>query len=71
MERNSYCQNILCKYVHKFSKERWKTLGKNQIKYCSIKLTSIVDDMLHNKKIILNLLIQVVYIAYLINKEGY
>jgi shikimate kinase len=46
--------------------------------YCSIKIVSIVDDTLHyiiykidDKKIVLDLFIQVVNIAYLINKEGY
>jgi len=46
--------------------------------YCSITITSIVDDTIHyiiykldDKKIILDLFIQIVNIAYLINKEGY
>ena len=46
--------------------------------YCSIKITSIIYDTLHyiiykinDKKIILDLFIQIVNIAYLINKEGY
>ena len=46
--------------------------------YCSVKITSIVDDVLHyiiykidDEKIVLDLFIQVVNIAYLINKEGY
>ena len=46
--------------------------------YCSIKLTSIVDEMLHNiiyklndKRIILDLFIQIIYIFYLIYKYGY
>lgn len=46
--------------------------------FCSIKITSIIDIMLHDiiynisdKNIIYNLFIQVVYLSYLINKEGY
>jgi len=80
-------ENKKCNYVHEFDDDKWKSIQKNQVKYykklfaspyCSIKLTSIVDDMLHNiiyklddKNVILDLFIQVVYISYLINKEGY
>jgi hypothetical protein len=82
-------ENKKCNYVHQLSEEKWNSLKKNleQEKYykelfaspyCSIKLTSIIDIMLHNiiykmddKKVILDLFIQVVNIAYLINKEGY
>jgi len=80
-------ENKKCDYKHNLSDERIKSLHKNQIRYydklsksmyCSIKIMSIVDDILHNiiyklndKKIILDLYIQVIYISYLINKEGY
>jgi hypothetical protein len=80
-------ENKKCKYIHKINEKRWKTMGKMRkdyykkllaSPYCSIKLTSIVDDILHNilysltdKKIILDLFIQVINIAYLTNKEGY
>jgi hypothetical protein len=82
-------KNKKCKYVHNLSEKKWNDLknDKQQYKYykdlyaspyCSIKITSIVDDTLHyiiykinDKKIILDLFIQVVNIAYLINKEGY
>lgn len=80
-------KNEKCNYTRDLTSEQWKTMSQaatNYYKelfsspYCSIKLTSIVDDMLHNiiyklsdKKIIMDLFIQVVHIAYLINKEGY
>lgn len=80
-------ENKKCNYVHKLDDIKWQTMSKDQTKYykklfkspyCSIKITSLVDDMLHNilykltnKKIILDLFIQVVNLAYLINKEGY
>ena len=80
-------ENKKCDYVHELSEDKWKSLTPKveeyyrelfSSPYCSIKLTSIVDNMLHNilykitdKKIILDLFIQVVNIAYLINKEGY
>jgi serine/threonine protein kinase len=51
---------------------------KIQNKYCSIRLMSVVDDIfqniiknISNKQIILELLIQIINIAYLLNKEGY
>lgn len=80
-------ENKKCKYVHSFREEIWNTMGEKQKKYyqrlfassyCSIKLTSIIDNMLHDviyditdKSIILALFIQVIYIVYLMNKEGY
>ena len=80
-------ENKKCDYVHTLTETQKKSLNEEAIKYynelneshyCSIKLTSTIDDILENiiyklsdKKIILDLLIQVVYIAYLINKEGY
>lgn len=80
-------ENKKCSYEHILDDNIWKSIHKKQLKYykklysspfCSIKLMSIVDDVLHNiiyklndKKVILDLFIQVVYIAYLINKEGY
>jgi len=80
-------ENKECGYVHELSPEKWSSLDPRTKAYyeeifaspwCSIKITNIVNDMLHNiiykitdKKIIYDLFIQVVYIVYLINKEGY
>jgi len=80
-------ENKKCNYVHHLSEEKWKSMNPEIKKYykdlfaspyCSIKITNIVDNMLHNiiykinnKKVILDLFIQVVNLAYLINKEGY
>ena len=82
-------ENKKCNYIHQLSEEKWKSIEQNKeiekyykelfaSPFCSIKLTSIVDDMLHNiiyklddMKVIQDLFIQVINIAYLINKEGY
>ena len=84
-------ENKKCNYVHKFDNDKkFKDLKHENIKtynffnnlykspYCSIKLLSIVDEILENilykiddKKIVLDLFIQVIYISYLMNKEGY
>ena len=82
-------ENKKCNYVHELSSDKWNSIKKNKemekyykelfaSQYCSIKLTSIVDDILHNilyklddKRVILDLFIQVVNITYLINREGY
>jgi hypothetical protein len=84
-------ENKKCNYVHKFDNDKkFKDLKHENIKtynffnnlykspFCSIKLFSIVDEILENilykiddKKIILDLFIQVIYISYLMNKEGY
>ena len=80
-------ENKKCNYVHHLSEEKWKSMNPEIKKYykdlfaspyCSIKITNIVDNMLHNiiykinnKKVILDLFIQVVNLAYIINKEGY
>ena len=82
-----YYENKKCSYVHILPPEKCDSMAANEKKYyeelfaspyCSIKLTSIVDEMLHNiiyklddKRIILDLFIQVVYICYLIHKYGY
>ena len=50
-------KNKKCNYVHELSEDRWSSMSKDMnkyykslftSKYCSIKLTSIVDDILHN-----------------------
>ena len=80
-------QNDKCDYVHELTPERWKLMSNNMYEYyqnlfkseyCSIKLTNVVDDVLFNiiydlsnKRIIYELLIQVVYIAYIIQLDGY
>lgn len=80
-------ENKKCNYKHEFSDHTWNLLQKNQLNYykklfkspyCSIKLISLVDDILHNiiyklddKNMILDLFIQVIYIIYLMDKEGY
>jgi len=80
-------KNKKCNYIHNLPNDILLNMPNNQKQYllklyaspyCSIKLTSLVDDILHNiiykltdKKMILDLFIQVVYIAYLINNEGY
>jgi len=80
-------ENKRCDYIHELEQNRWSSMNVKLKEYyeelfaspfCSIKITSIIDQMLHNiiykisdKKIIYDLFIQVVYISYLINKEGY
>lgn len=80
-------ENKECGYIHQLDPNRWKTMDSTTKKYyeelfaspfCSIKITSIIDGMLHNiiynitdKNILYDLFIQVINIAYLINKEGY
>ena len=81
-------KNKKCNYVHYLSERGWYNLTYKNLEkyyrnlydspYCSIKITSIVDDTLHHiiykiddKKIVLDLFIQIVNIIYLINKEGY
>jgi hypothetical protein len=80
-------ENKRCDYVHELSPDKWKSLDEHATSYyrelfaspyCSIKITTIINEMLHNiiykmtdKNIIYDLFVQVVYIAYLINKEGY
>ena len=80
-------ENKRCDYIHELYSYRWSSMNVNVKQYfeelfsspfCSIKITSILDIMLHDiiynisdKNIIYNLFIQVVYLSYLINKEGY
>ena len=80
-------ENKRCDYIHELDSNRWSTMNVKVKQYfeelfaspfCSIKITSIIDIMLHDiiynisdKNIIYNLFIQVVYLSYLINKEGY
>jgi hypothetical protein len=80
-------ENKRCDYIHELEPNRWNTMNLKVKEYfeelfaspfCSIKITSIIDIMLHDiiykisdKNIIYNLFIQVVYLSYLINKEGY
>ncbi len=80
-------QNDKCDYVHELTPERWNLMTTQMYEYyqnlfkseyCSIKLTNVVDDVLFNiiydlsnKRIIYELLIQVVYIAYIIQLDGY
>jgi serine/threonine protein kinase len=79
--------NDKCDYVHTLSDDRWKIMSKKEYdyyqtlfksKYCSIKLSTIVDTTLFdvmydisNPNIINSLLIQVLYIAYVIQLDGY
>jgi len=80
-------ENKRCDYIHELDSNRWSTMNVKVKQYfeelfsspfCSIKITSIIDIMLHDiiykisdKEIIYNLFIQVVYLSYIINKEGY
>jgi len=80
-------ENKRCDYIHELEPNKWSTMNVKvkqyfeelfSSKFCSIKITSIIDIMLHDiiykisdKNIIYNLFIQVVYLSYLINKEGY
>lgn len=80
-------ENKRCDYIHELDPNRWSSMNGKVKEYfkelfsspfCSIKITSIIDIMLHDiiykisdKNIIYNLFIQVVYLSYLINKEGY
>ena len=80
-------KNKRCDYIHELDSNRWSSMNAKTKEYyeelfaspfCSIKITSIIDIMLHDiiynisdKNIIYNLFIQVVYLSYLINKEGY
>jgi hypothetical protein len=80
-------ENKRCDYIHELEPNRWSTMNVKVKQYfeelflspfCSIKITSIIDIMLHDiiykisdKNIIYNLFIQVVYLSFLINKEGY
>jgi hypothetical protein len=80
-------ENKRCDYIHELDSNRWSTMNVKVKQYfeelfsssfCSIKITNIIDIMLHDiiykisdKEIIYNLFIQVVYLSYIINKEGY
>ncbi len=80
-------ENKKCDYIHELTPERWKLMTNRMYEYyqnlfkseyCSIKLTNVVDEILHdilyelsNKNVIYEILIQVVYIAYLIQSNGF
>lgn len=80
-------QNNTCDYIHELTPERWKLITNRMYEYyqnlfksefCSIKLTNKVDLTLHdiiyelsNKDIIYEIFIQIVYIAYLIQLNGF
>jgi hypothetical protein len=60
------------------SKQNNKLKKRHNLPFCSIKILSIVDAVLYDiiykindKQTVLDLFIQIIYIAYLINKEGY
>ncbi len=79
-------ENKKCRYKHFISpvrREKFTPEQESEFKklinsgYCSIKFFSLVDNILEkiiynlDKNVIYDLFIQLVYIAYLINKEGY